>query len=422
MLKFDRKRIKLERIDKLTSWSFLIKAYCLIFPFSLAVSNIFIGVFLAKWLVSLFQKKSKLTRAGSIIILLFIGFYLIGGVSLIYSIDRERTWELLYRNIPILMYPIIFFTTRIHNKDKVVRDSLLLFSISVVIINFLSLITSVFNWYRYLRDEPFLQSISLNEYSSAIFSYDYLYLGLFTSFALLFLLTFSLRKENKKYRKVGFVVMSFLFLSLFLIGGRNSIISTTILGFLIISIDAVINKKYSFLILSMSVLGLLLYLNIQFNTYFKERVSEVINYENKYNIDEHWGGRGVRLEIWDCTYALIKERPLLGVGLGDSQIVLDHCYYENNISSLIHFDRIYNVHNQFLQVFLETGVIGLVLFVLSCLYPLVVSFRRKNYYHLLFIIVSILFMLTESIFHRNMGIVFFAFFHSFLFSYNREES
>ena len=370
--------------------------------------------------VCLFQKKSKFTREGAIIILLFIGFYLIGGASLIYSIDRERALDLLYRNIPLLIYPIIFFTTKIQNKDKIVKDSLVLFSISVVIINFLSLLTSVYNWYSYFRDETFLQSISLNKYSNSIFSYDYLYLGLFTSFALLFLLTFSLRKENKKYRKIGFVVMSFLFLSLFLIGGRNSIISTSILGVLIISIDAVLNKKFRFLILSMSVLGLLLYLNIQYNNYFKERISEVINYEDRYNIDEHWGGRGVRLEIWDCTYTLIKKRPLLGVGLGDSQIVLDHCYYENNISSLIHFNKVYNVHNQFLQVLLETGIIGLVLFVLSCLYPLIVSFRRKNYYHLLFIIVSILFMLTESIFHRNMGIVFFAFFHSFLFSYNRE--
>lgn len=69
-------------------------------------------------------------------------------------------------------------------------------------------------------------------------------------------------------------------------------------------------------------------------------------------------GGGYRLKSWSQTSNLIKENPLLGVGLGNWKIAV--LEYENPTKS----DFIYHLktHNDFLEVTSEVGVLGFLCF------------------------------------------------------------
>lgn len=63
---------------------------------------------------------------------------------------------------------------------------------------------------------------------------------------------------------------------------------------------------------------------------------------------------GGRLKFWKMTTELIKENPVLGVGLGNWKIVI--LEKENPMKS--GFKYMFKVHNDFLEVSSETGIIG----------------------------------------------------------------
>lgn len=68
-----------------------------------------------------------------------------------------------------------------------------------------------------------------------------------------------------------------------------------------------------------------------------------------------------RIEYWRIGGALIKENPILGVGIGDIQLTFDEKYVANN-SRLSQENRLHT-HQQFLTIWIGAGIIGFLIFV-----------------------------------------------------------
>jgi tetratricopeptide (TPR) repeat protein/O-antigen ligase len=70
---------------------------------------------------------------------------------------------------------------------------------------------------------------------------------------------------------------------------------------------------------------------------------------------------GLRLAIWKNTLEMIKEKPFMGYGLGNHKVYYplfhDRIMKEKAFSET---QQLTNVHNDFLQLFAETGIIGIV--------------------------------------------------------------
>jgi O-antigen ligase len=79
---------------------------------------------------------------------------------------------------------------------------------------------------------------------------------------------------------------------------------------------------------------------------------------------------GIRMVMWKATVRMIRDRPLLGAGAGawENEIPL----YQADGAQL---ETDYNVHNEFLQLLAEYGVVGW-LFLLALLAWLLDAFRR----------------------------------------------
>lgn len=114
-----------------------------------------------------------------------------------------------------------------------------------------------------------------------------------------------------------------------------------------------------------------------------------------------------------ASWWVIKNNFFFGVGVGDGPDSLKE-YYKNSVPDLEQ-RYWYLAHNQYLTVWIASGVIGLVLFLFGLIYTFV--YERKYKYFLCVVSISIILlsMLNEDTFETHIGVSFAALFYSILF-------
>ena len=75
-----------------------------------------------------------------------------------------------------------------------------------------------------------------------------------------------------------------------------------------------------------------------------------------------YGSRGLRTAIWRNTLEMIRDNPLVGVGLGNHKVFYP-LYHRRAVTEKIFSEKaqLTHVHNDFLQAFAELGVVGMLL-------------------------------------------------------------
>ncbi len=124
-----------------------------------------------------------------------------------------------------------------------------------------------------------------------------------------------------------------------------------------------------------------------------------------------------RAHLWQVAWGIIKTHPILGVGTGDSEDVFqDALRASNSIST--DTTVVYNTHCQYLQTYLSIGLLGFVSLLLITLFPIWYGFKQQYILYMAFGVMITFNLLVESMFERQAGIMFFAFFNAFLFYIN----
>jgi len=76
-----------------------------------------------------------------------------------------------------------------------------------------------------------------------------------------------------------------------------------------------------------------------------------------------------------------------------------------------------NAHNQYIEILLENGLIGLILFMAIFGYMIYIAVSERNILYGLFIIMMIVFFFFETILNRLAGVTFFPLFSFLLLQY-----
>lgn len=149
------------------------------------------------------------------------------------------------------------------------------------------------------------------------------------------------------------------------------------------------------------------------NPGIKTRIMKIMVAYGKYEKHKDANGSSVfqRIEYIKASLNIIKKNPVFGVGTGDIDDVFAN-YYEETNSKLLPEYR-FRSHNQYLAITIAFGVIGLLWYLFSLIYPLSVK-RNRNYLYLMFLLIMLLSMLTEDTLETQIGVTLFAFFNSFL--------
>jgi O-antigen ligase len=232
-------------------------------------------------------------------------------------------------------------------------------------------------------------------------TYFSLMLVLFTS-SLIFEKSFSNFRNNKV--KFGITVS---LLIIFLLEANSRI---SIIGMIMIMVLMGIRQfdKKGILILLISIL-LVISIGSQFD-YLVAKFSKVFDTSGNLNFE--------RLLRWKeiINIFLQKESLFFGVGAGTTKEIYTEAYINGGFNLALR--QSYNAHNQYLEFFVSNGILGLLIYISSLVY-FAIKTKLKSF-AFLFIIVIVLFSLTESFLDRSKGVFFFATFFSLLLNiYNR---
>ena len=128
-----------------------------------------------------------------------------------------------------------------------------------------------------------------------------------------------------------------------------------------------------------------------------------------------------RIIVWQESIKLIEQNPFLGNGIGNSTEALSEAFKQINYERGI--AKGYNAQNQFLESFLEMGVIGFLLLLAFMGYSYWMAWMQRNKLYFAYLSVIMIYMVTESLWQTQMGMVSFAFFNAlFLASFYAKKS
>lgn len=149
------------------------------------------------------------------------------------------------------------------------------------------------------------------------------------------------------------------------------------------------------------------------NPGIKTRIMKIIISYDNYVSSKNANGSSVfqRVEYIKASLNIIKDNPLIGVGTGDIANAFQQ-YYEDTNSKLEKENRLRS-HNQYLAITVAFGIIGLLWYLFSLLYPLHEK-KNRNYLYIIFLAIMLMSMLTEDTLETQIGVTLFAFFNSFL--------
>ncbi len=119
-----------------------------------------------------------------------------------------------------------------------------------------------------------------------------------------------------------------------------------------------------------------------------------------------------RLEFWKASIGIIKQHFWIGVGTGDIDRAFEKQYEEHQ--SYIAPEWRFRAHNQYLAIFVTFGVIGIVWFLFSLLFPALYDHKLHDYLYLVFFSILLLSMFYEDTLETQAGATFYAFLNSLL--------
>ncbi|RNL83561.1 O-antigen ligase domain-containing protein [Sinomicrobium pectinilyticum] len=233
--------------------------------------------------------------------------------------------------------------------------------------------------------------------------YASLYSGL--SIIFLFELIFTNRQKLSLLKKV-YYFSSFLVavLLLIMLSSKGVILSLffLFLHFLFIKFK----RNYKLIIGGV----LIFFIGLSMLFVYNRRMNEMLRIESYSTVNSNFSN-SFRVSIYDCCFKAISKKWWIGYGVGSVQEELNKCYKDK--SSLL-LEKTYNSHNQYLDFFLKTGVLGFLFFLFLLTYNFYQGVYHKDYSFCAIILFFGLLFLTENILARQTGVILFSYLLNFL--------
>lgn len=378
-------------------WTLTLVVLTIPFPKNDINSKAIIVCIIAWLFYNSFSEKWRNLKKRIPLFIILSSLFWIALIGLAYTQNMSEGLKNLQKSLPFLVFPLILLSIDINKKTT--RFLLKYFSYSVVI-------ASVFA----LSKGLFLKANNLGSYFhfsrlEFIFDKHNTYFALFSLIAIAYFL-FNLSRKNWHY----LVCILYLFALLYLLSVRISIVGlVVIISVFLISKRKSIPTKYYYVLLLSTLLPLLFYFTPSFQDKFNPHTPE----------GEAISDIGSRNIHWQAVINTIgQDNLLLGAGTGDGHNTLFDTYRVFNFETGYVYK--YNAHNQYLEIMLFYGLIGLFLMALLFLNLIKINIKERDFIALAIIFLFLTFMITESILLRHDGIVVFALFMT-LFSQNENQ-
>jgi O-antigen ligase len=360
------------------------------------ITPVFVVLLLLSWIAEGgFKEKIVLLRSNKMALFL-IALYLLFGFSFIWSNDKPSAIADFDIKLSMLAFPLVLLSI---NAEEGKMEKILNAFISGCLLALMALWAYAF--YRYwLFSEPdvfYYARFSVHLHPS--------YFSLYLNLALV-PLVFTLTKAQSKLGSVKILVaILFIVAGILMMSSKSGILSMAIS----IGLSAFFFAGRKWLLAALAGLAIFSVVAIGLSETLRARLSDLPGIGSSASIDKNTSSSsGIRLLIWEASMDLIKENPIFGVGGGDVKEKLNQKFEERGMDGAK--EARYNSHNQYLQTAIALGIVGFVLLMACLVIPLISAIKQRNWLLLIFSILILFNLLTESILERQAGITFFAFF------------
>jgi len=389
---------------------------CLYLPGMPVVTNIVVAALFIHcfWVNPLKTRLACLRERPALLLLLL--FCTLQVISAIASVDHIRAFELLARRSPLAVFPLSIGSIII--RPAVRRRILLNYAGITTLACVFCLIWSLCRTWR-LHDMQWLYDDSL----TVVIDRQSSFVAWMVTIAL-FCYASILKKFGKPKKRLIYLAMAFLLIFHYLLASRAAllflyaviiaytvyrIIKTRRTGFIIAGAAGVI--------LGVAVMALFpktlnRFRELQYTQYdFHSH-----GVESHYNMTvtkDQWNGANIRLALWNCGLAVAGRHWLAGVPLGDKRAALQAEYQARGFDFAYEHHR--DTHNTYLDVLVNTGVPGLMIFLLgSIILPLSTYIKRKAWLAIAITTALAVAMFFESWLDRAAGCLLLGFWVSLL--------
>ena len=396
----------------------LINYVAIIYAFSIPVSRAGIGIFsvllFILWLIEGdFKDKFYFLKRNKLVISISM-FVLYSFLSLVWSSEPVSGLNHLRKIFYLL--PILVIATSIQ-KEFLLRI-LSAFLFGMLISEILSY-GIFFEWWKFNDVLPNDPTPFMN----------HLQYAMFLSMSSLLLLNRFFFEKALKWKIFYFLYFLTVTSNLFLNGGRTGHVAFAVSIF-VVGFANIKNKFLAFFSMLLLVVSIF-YTAYHVSPVFKDRFNAGVSEANKLSNnakDKYIGSFGIRLAVWKAGSEIIKKRPILGTGIGaEMKVLKEHIekgHYDSALEKgfLVLSDTHY--HNNYVQVTVGLGLIGLFLFLLIFYEIFKLDIEDKELSNLRYIFLAIYSIsgLVELMFGPQFPLAFFALFVGLFIGFSKSKA
>jgi len=339
----------------------------------------------------------------------FIALFIWQTIGLLYIQDTSSGIDRLLKRLSLLLFPLVLSDPgeKILKNLRTILKVFVLFTIIYIVyrlaqalFNSLSVVDSILVFNPHPADYDYENYFIADRFTNPLHPS---YVAAYVVISLIICVEEIFSRNNRlSIRGLWVFITVFLLFSLYLLSSRAGFLAALVI--LPLQIFLKLRSRISRIIAVLIPVCLILLL------FFIARNNNRINYfledlasDNVQKVLQN----DIRYTIWKSAFMIASENLVLGVGTGDASQELKREFIERGYIKGF-YDNL-NAHNQFLEILLENGIIGLTLFLLIFAYLSWISVKQSNLLLALGLIMFFVFFLFESTLNRLAGVTFFPF-------------
>ena len=401
-----------DQIPKLISGLLIASAIAL--PFNLSIAIICWGVIAFFRIIIPEERRTIFFKFKTEKLLIWLpALYLLHIVALLWTENFKYAGLDLQIKMTMLLLPVFIGTL---SKPKLILDKVMAGFVAGNVLSLIYLLSIATIHYTHNSD---VLQFFYGELCSPLMHPTYL--GMYVNFSILCVLYF-LRVSTPGATTIYLsVLLFFLFVMETLISARTAQICTlvtVIIYFIYLLKTNSFTQQKTTILSAVLILTLFTYFGLSRLNNRYAQVEQAIEQNNSTSTQRFNSTTG-RLEIWKESVELIKTNWLFGTGTGDVKDELVKLYHAHNFN--YGYEKALNSHNEFLQIWIALGLIGLIIFIGVFLHPILNYANYESLLFPLFLLIIGLNALTESILEVQRGVLFFTFFYSLILLNGRKD-
>ncbi len=334
--------------------NYLLVLFAFLLPISTAMTNATVALLILLWVVEGKWYEKYMLLKSSLPFILFLAFIGLLGLSMLWSSGIDGGFWSKHSSNAIIFYfrgyifdfmiiPIILTSL----KKEFMRYILSAFLAAMLVSEFMS--WAIFmEWIHY-------KNISSHDPSPFM---HHTFYSIFLAVTVFVLLTQLFQTKHKVYQ-IGIALFTLsATINLFLNGGRLGQLAFFVAFFVYIGLRYRVTLKS--LTITLAILVTVFVSAYQVSPIFQKRMDTSLQSLVKIsegNYDSSWG---IRANILIVAKEIVKENPILGIGMGNAKV--EFLKKAETFPQTGFFPKLRHLHNGYMQILVETGVIGLVLF------------------------------------------------------------